>query len=62
MLTNFEMLYFLLDIVIRTNKATPNKILKMIIFINSIGEVDKAANFLCEMLLYQNTQILSALE
>jgi hypothetical protein len=56
------MLYFLLDIVIRTNKVIPNKISKMIIFIDSISKVDKAANFLYEMLLYQNTQILSALE
>jgi hypothetical protein len=62
MLTNFKMLYFLLDIAIRTNKATPNKIPKTIIFIDSIGKVDKVANFLHEMLLYQNTQILLVLE
>jgi hypothetical protein len=62
MLTNFEILYFLLDTTIRTNKAIPNKIPKTIIFIDSIGKVDKAANFLYEMLLYQNTQILLALE
>lgn len=50
-LSSFETLYFLLDAAMEADKATPERIPKTIIFIDSVGKVDKAADYLRTMLL-----------